>query len=110
MAQSQTTNGKGASVDTEDLAQQIETLKTDLKDLTSVIAGVGQTKVAEVRGAAEDTLRSARDAGVEKVEHVRAQAEQMGDDARQFVQCKPATAIGVAVGMGFLIGLLGRGR
>ncbi|WP_439142879.1 DUF883 family protein [Pseudooctadecabacter sp.] len=104
------TNDKGTDYDTADLAQQIETLKADLKDLTEIMAGVGQSKAADIKEAAQDTFKSARDAGAEKVDYARAQAEHLGDEARQFVQRQPATALGVAVGVGFLIVLLGSRR
>ncbi|SLN58022.1 DUF883 family protein [Pseudooctadecabacter jejudonensis] len=108
MAQSRTTNGKTQTYDAADLSAQIEAIKADLAGLTEVLAGLGQSKVAQAQEHASATFESARAAGAEHADKARDQAERLGNEARDFIHRQPATALGVAAGVGFLIGFLGR--
>ena len=90
----------------EDLSRQIEELKADLSGLAETLKalGVAQTRAAaeEVKGRAE----SARAAGAQQVEDLQVRLEAMLGEADKIARDRPATAMGIAAGLGFLVGLL----
>jgi ElaB/YqjD/DUF883 family membrane-anchored ribosome-binding protein len=95
-----------------------ERVKADqlLNDLTSVVrdaesllrATAAQTgeKVQEVRAKAEESLKAAKarlaTAEAEAVERARA----LADDADKYVRANPWQAVGFAAGIGLVLGLL----
>lgn len=89
--------GEGAAGDAslEEISAQIEALKADLAGLTDAVGHYGKGRYREARSEAE---RHAR--------HVRSEAEDYGRQAQDFIRDQPATALGLASGVGFLIGLL----
>lgn len=100
-------NGKGATANTADLANQIEVLRKDLGALTQTITDLGKAKgddaVALAQSKAADIRERATDAG----ETARLQALELQDQANDFVKNQPATALGIAAGIGFLVGFMG---
>lgn len=90
--------GKSKDVSIEDLSNQIEVLKADISGLTSTIANYTKAKSAEASATAKVKAREAVDAGHEKVLEAQLHAED-------FVRTQPATALGLAAGLGFLIGM-----
>ncbi|GHA44081.1 hypothetical protein GCM10008927_06070 [Amylibacter ulvae] len=83
---------------TEDLAKQIETLKGDLVDLTEMMGKVGKNKGQQIAQSARET----GEAQLAKVQHGAERAVHKADD---FVNEKPAMALGIAAGIGFLVGM-----
>jgi ElaB/YqjD/DUF883 family membrane-anchored ribosome-binding protein len=97
--------GTGA-VSTEQLAKDIETLKSDISQIANSLRDLGlQTKdtaLAEGRRRYE----IARLRGHEQVDHLRTTAEDLSLQATEAVRDRPATALLVAAGIGMLFGLL----
>ncbi len=93
-------------ITTADLAAQMEVLKGDIAQLTEVLGGYTKSKGAEAASAARDALHDVRVAGEAQVERARAQAEHLHAQANDFVVRQPATALGIAAGVGFLVGLM----
>ena len=95
---------------TDDLSAQVETLKSDIAALTKTIADLTKAKGEE----ASDTLRaraeSARATGDAQVAELQEQATQGMEAAEDYVRRNPATALGVAAGVGVLVGLLSARR
>lgn len=93
----------------EKLANDLRAVIADTQELISATAGQAGDKISAARARAEQTLRDAKarlaelgDAGVEK-----AKAAAKATDA--YVHDNPWQAIGVAAGIGFLLGwVLGR--
>lgn len=90
----------------EDLSRQIEALRADLAGIAETLKalGIAQGKAAadEVRSRAEH----ARNAGEQHVEEMRARLDEMIAEADRMARAKPVTAMGIAAGFGFLLGLL----
>ncbi|PZX18895.1 ElaB/YqjD/DUF883 family membrane-anchored ribosome-binding protein [Palleronia aestuarii] len=82
---------------TEDLSRQVELLKTDISRLTETIGDLGRAKGRQLRSQAED-----------QAAYVRDRAEGKVDEIEQYVRANPATALGIAAGIGLLVGLLNR--
>lgn len=72
----------------EDLAKQIETLKSDLASLTQTLADYGTSKSSDLAGAAKDKATEAQ------------------LHAEEFIRTQPATSLGLAAGFGFLVGMI----
>jgi ElaB/YqjD/DUF883 family membrane-anchored ribosome-binding protein len=80
---------------TDKLMHDLKTVVGDAEDLLKATAGQGGEQIARIRARAEESVRAARarmkDAGTELDEQVRAH---------------PWTALGVAAGMGLVLGIL----
>ena len=97
-AQTRRMNGtKGATV--EDLSTQIAILKDDIAALTATMGDVGKAKVAEASSTASATAADLAEAG-------RAKAVETQEKAEEFIRTQPTTALGIAAGIGFLVGLM----
>ena len=97
-------NGKSDTTAPADLTDQIEILRKDLSALTATIADLGKAKGDEALQAAKARASSVRDAAADQVEAAQLQAQQLRSQADQFVREQPATALGIAAGIGFLVG------
>ena len=90
----------------EDLTEQMEILRSDISNLARTMADVTKAKGAEVGRAASDQARYAKQKGEEAVDVVTHQAREAQAYATDMVRSQPATALGIAAGLGFLIGML----
>ena len=86
-------------VSVEDLSTQIDILKTDLSNLTQALSEYGISKSHEASQTAKDAASQVSAASRKKAYEAQAQAEE-------FVHSQPATALGIAAGLGFLIGMM----
>ena len=95
---------------TQKIKQDLETIVDDAEELLKATASQTGERIEKVRARAQDSLRTARqrlnDAKVAVDENVRATAGSVDDQ----VHDHPYAAAGIAAGIGLLIGLLiGRG-
>ena len=97
MAQKPATDAAAATID--DLADQIATLKNDLATLTKSLGDYGKGKQAEVTQQALDSAHALADRTKQQALHAQSQTEE-------FVRTQPATALGIAAGIGFLVGMI----
>lgn len=92
--------------DIEQLSKQIATLREDISAITSTLSGLsGSTRDAAVDGARRKASEL-RHAGEEQLYSAQHRAEEMGHQAADAVRSQPATAVGLAVGLGFLLGFV----
>ena len=91
---------------TEELAGQIEAIRADIASLTQTIAAIGKAKGAELSDAARERAAAAIAKGGEQAELLRQQALRLNDEAQDFVAQRPATSLGIAAGLGFVVGML----
>ncbi|WP_299564714.1 DUF883 domain-containing protein [uncultured Sulfitobacter sp.] len=90
-------------VTVEDLSVQIEILKDDLASLTNSISEYGSAKTHQATDAARAKATELRTAG-------RDRAAASYEQAEDFVRTQPATALGIAAGLGFLMGIFSTSR
>jgi len=93
--------------------QLIEDLQTVIRDAESLLGAtaarggevIGE-KIQEVRSRAEESVRAAKDrlAGIEEDALERAQA--LAGDTNEYVRENPWQAVGIAAGIGLVLGLL----
>ena len=86
-----------ANPTTEDLSRQVEALKADITRLTSTMADYGKARGREFRGEAE-----------RRATELKGEAQHKVDEIEAYVRTNPAQALGIAAGVGLLIGLLSR--
>jgi ElaB/YqjD/DUF883 family membrane-anchored ribosome-binding protein len=88
-----------ASQDTQDnieqLSEQIAILRQDITAISRSLADIG----ASTKDAAVESARL-------KAAEFRASGEELGQQAVDAVRKQPAAAVGMAVGMGFILGFL----
>lgn len=90
---------KGKDVTIDELSAQIETLKNDLSTLTSTLSDYGVGKAEEVKQTAQQKAQEFKSAGRDKAIEAQLHTEE-------FVKTQPATALGLAAGLGFLVGMI----
>ncbi|HZP94193.1 MAG TPA: DUF883 family protein [Burkholderiales bacterium] len=93
-------------VSTDKLMQDLQAVVEDAEDLLKATANQAGEKITAARARAEESVRAAKArmaaAGHEVAERSRAAAHATD----HYVHENPWTSIGVAAGVGFLIGLL----
>ncbi|WP_434289623.1 DUF883 family protein [Celeribacter sp. SCSIO 80788] len=89
-----------------DLSAQIETLKADVAALTSTFADYARAQKEHLGATAEDTYEAAKQKGAETAHQARQQARDAYAGAEKAVRDNPAASVGIAAGVGFLVGLL----
>lgn len=95
-----------AEVTTEKLFADLQAVVRDAEALLKATAGLAGDKVQEVRTRAEDTIKQAR-SRIDAVEDdAIKRAKEMAGVADGYVRENPWQAVGVAAGVGLLLGLL----
>ena len=90
---------------TDKLVQDMKSVVTDAEDLLKATANQGGEQLARIRTRAEESLRIAQ----ARIKQLTQAAEARVHAADQQVHEHPWTAVGVAAGVGALIGfILGR--
>lgn len=101
MAQS----GNGSAT-AHDLEKQIDALKADISGISQILTDMAADRrdatVDGVQQAVSDLSARGNDAAAE----MHRKGAALGDQAADAVRQQPATAVAIAVGAGFLVGLL----
>jgi len=93
-------------VTAEQLIEDLHTVIRDAEGLLKATAAQTGEKIQELRTRAEDSVRQAKQrlAGVEAEALKR--VEDIAGDADQYVRGNPWQAVGIAAGIGLVIGML----
>ncbi|WP_043770725.1 DUF883 family protein [Roseivivax isoporae] len=92
--------------DTEALAAQIDTLRNDLSEVTSLLTEMGLRRRDETVAAAKERVDALRREGSERLHDAQRRATDAQDQVLESIRRQPGTAMGIAVAVGFLAGLL----
>jgi len=91
---------------TSGLSNQVETLRSELSELTQTISDMGKAKgneaLSTVKSKAADALNTVED----QTETARLHAMELQDQATDFIKKQPVMALGIAAGVGVLVGIL----
>jgi ElaB/YqjD/DUF883 family membrane-anchored ribosome-binding protein len=93
----------------EQLIADFNVVVADAEALLKATANQGGEKLAEVRAKAEQSLRVAKSRMLEAQDALIAKTKEAAKATDEYVHEKPWNAIGIAAGLGLLIGyLIGR--
>lgn len=96
-------------VTNERLMHDLKAVATDVEELLKATAGQTSDKIVAARDRAEQNLRAAKERIQAAGEKVSARTHEALHATDDYVHAKPWVAVGVATGVGFLVGyLLGR--
>ena len=93
-------------VTTDKLMQDFRVVIGDAEDLLKATASQTGERIQQVRARAEESLRSARARIQEVGEGVNERATDAAREVDQLVHEHPWTAMGVAAGLGLIVGIL----
>jgi len=93
-------------VSTEKLMKDLRLVMMDAEELLKATAGQAGEKVASAPGRAEDSIRAAREALAEAGEAAVERGREAAESADEYVHEHPWTAIGIAAGVGLVVGLM----
>jgi ElaB/YqjD/DUF883 family membrane-anchored ribosome-binding protein len=93
-------------VSTDKLMEDLRLVVTDAEELLKATAGQAGERVAQARTKAEDSLRAAREALAEAGDEALERAREAAASADDYVRENPWTVVGIAAGVGLLVGLL----
>ncbi len=89
-----------------DVAQQLAVLREDIATLTATIAEYGKAQGSAMKASAAEKAAEFAQTGASAADAIKAQAEKSYSDAEEAVRTNPAAAVGIAAGLGFLVGML----
>ena len=95
---------------TEELRENLAELRKDFKELISTVERLAASQADGAASHLRDGLRNYTDRGEELLGQARDHAERVYDDLHETVERNPLTALMIALGLGFLIGILTRSR
>ncbi|MET0314703.1 MAG: hypothetical protein ABW275_09960 [Hansschlegelia sp.] len=103
---SDTVPGGSTGPEASALDADIEILKGDVARLTDTVSTLLSDSAAAARAAAQQGV----DRATAAAESARDYAEQKADDLSAAVEQNPLTSVLIALGLGYIIGVLGRSR
>lgn len=99
------TNGKEADEALSEMSAQIESLKNDIAGLTSAMGDYGKAQSRILGAKASNAADTVRERSKTEAERLALQAQELQEQANDFVARQPGTALGIAAGVGFLVGM-----
>ena len=93
-------------VTTDKLMQDMRVVVADAEDLLKATAGQTGERVEKIRARAEESLRVARDRMQAAGKAVQAGAVEAAQTVNDQVHKNPWTAVGIAAGVGLVVGVL----
>jgi len=91
---------------TEKLMKDLRTVVVDTEDLLKATAGQTGERIEKIRARAEESLRNARSRVQATGADLQAAAESAARKVDSQVHENPWTAVGVAAGIGLIVGIL----
>jgi len=95
-----------ANTSTERLVADLQAVVRDTENLLKATAGDASERAAKARAHAEESLHKARARMTEMERDLAARAREAVQQTNEYVHENPWPSIGVAVGVGFVVGLL----
>ena len=95
-----------SQVSKEKLVADFKVVVADTEELLRATAGQAGEKVSELRAKAQDHLAAAKIKLADAEAAIVDRAKQAGQAADDYVHDNPWGAVGIAAGIGFLVGLV----
>jgi ElaB/YqjD/DUF883 family membrane-anchored ribosome-binding protein len=93
---------------TQELQEQIETLKNDISAISTTLADLLKAGVREGRATLRRRADEYKRQGQEQADAAVGSAREYGEALEERIAQNPFSAVLVALGLGFLIGLMSR--
>jgi len=93
-------------VTTDQLVADLKTVVEDAEALLKATSTLTGEKIQEVRARAEESLRQAKVRLTEVEEEAMRRAKEIADAADEYVRENPWQSVGIAAGIGLVLGLL----
>jgi ElaB/YqjD/DUF883 family membrane-anchored ribosome-binding protein len=100
------TNATTPEVTTDQLLADLKTVMTDAEALLRATSAQTGEKIQEVRARAEESLRQAKARLNSIEEEALRRAREVADATDEYVRENPWQSVGIAAGVGLLLGLL----
>jgi ElaB/YqjD/DUF883 family membrane-anchored ribosome-binding protein len=94
------------NLSTDDLSQQVDTLKADISRLTETITAMGKQKAQSTKQDVELKALLLKERGKEALDSAGTEINRLSAEAERNVRERPMTALAIAAGIGLLVGLL----
>jgi ElaB/YqjD/DUF883 family membrane-anchored ribosome-binding protein len=99
-----------ASTHIDKAKQHVSDLKDTAVDAARDLKSTAAGHVEKAKGQFRDLAGHAQAEGSEQLDQVRGQLDDVTDSARSYIAARPLAAVGVALAVGFLVGLSRRRR
>ena len=96
----------GNQVTTDQLIADLKTVMQDAEALLRATSSQTGDKIQEIRAHAEQSLARARARVTELEQEARRRAQEMSEATEVYMRDNPWQSVGIAAGVGLLIGLL----
>ena len=100
----------GETTSTDRLVGDLKNLVADAEELMKATASQAGEKVAEARRKIEQSLIEGKKALADAEKTLRQKSKEAADLADDYVRDNPWSAVGIAAGVGLVLGLLIRGK
>lgn len=107
MAQSAKSNVSEMSTD---VSKQMAVLRDDVTKLTELVAEYGKAQGQYMKAEAANKANQIAESGKEVASTTQTKVQDSFHDAEDAVRKNPTAAVGIAAGLGFLVGLLASRR
>lgn len=105
MAQTAKSNVEELNVD---VAKQMAILRDDIANLTATVAEYGKAQGVALKATAAQKAADVAESGAQTAQSLKTAAEKTYASTEDAVRENPAAAVGIAAGIGFLVGLMAR--
>ena len=95
-----------SDVTTEQLIAVLKTVMSDAEALLKATSAQTGEKIQEVRARAEESLRVAKERLTAAEEEALRRAREFADATEEYVRDNPWQSVGIAAGVGLVLGLL----
>jgi len=99
-------NAANAEVTTDQLLADLKTVMNDAEALLRATSTQTGEKIQEVRARAEESLRQAKQRLMTIEDEALRRAREVADATDEYVRDNPWQSVGIAAGVGLLVGLL----
>ena len=105
-AQMNSVNGANGDVSTSKLVEDLKVVMHDAEALLKATSAQTGEKIQEVRARAEESLRQAQVRLSEFEDEAMKRAGEVAEVTKEYVRENPWQSVGIAAGLGLLVGLL----
>ena len=99
-------NTHSSDVTTDKLVEDLKVVMRDAEALIKATSAQTGEKIQEVRARAEESLRQARTRLTAVEDEAMQRAREVADATEEYVKENPWQSVGIAAGVGLLVGLL----